>query len=67
MRVRENQKVEKGYKKNKQAAIDLMNIPKARLIEDKIPYEKLALITEFSDDEVTHELNREILKEKKDK
>lgn len=32
-----------------------------------MPYEKLTLNTEFSDSEVTYELNREILKEKKDK
>jgi len=51
----------------KASAIDLLNIPKARLIEDKVPYEKLKLNTEFSDDEVTFELNREIVKEKKDK
>lgn len=45
----------------------MINIPKARLVEDKIPYEKLSLNTEFSDTEVTYELNREIIKEKKDK
>jgi len=45
----------------------LINVDKARLVEDKIPYEKLTLNTEFSDSEVTYELNREIIKEKKDK
>lgn len=44
-----------------------MNVPKARLIEDKLPFEKLTLNTEFSDDEVTFDLNREIIKERKDK
>ena len=50
-----------------QQALDLINVDKARLVEDKIPYEKLTLNTEFSDSEVTYELNREIIKEKKDK
>ena len=45
----------------------MINVAKARLIEDKIPYENLTLNTEFSDDEVTYVLNREIIKEKKDK
>ena len=45
----------------------MINIQKARLVEDKIPYENLTLFTEFSDDETNFVLNREIIKEKKDK
>ena len=65
MRLRDKDK--KSKQKNQEAALDLLNIPKARLVEDKIPYEHLTLNTEFSDDEVTYELNRQILKENKDK
>ena len=50
-----------------QQALDLINTPKVRLVEDKIPYEKLTLNTEFSDNELTYELNREIIKDKKNK
>jgi hypothetical protein len=45
----------------------LINVAKARLVEDKIPYENLTLNTEFSDDETNFVLNREIIKGKKDK
>jgi hypothetical protein len=47
--------------------LDFLNIPKARLVEDKLPYEKLTLNTEFSEEEITFELNRELVQEKKDK
>ena len=47
--------------------MDFLNIRKARLVEDKLPYEKLTLTTQFSEDEITYELNRELIGEKKDK
>ena len=59
---------QKQNKANRQQqALDLINTPKVRLVEDKIPYEKLTLNTEFSDNELTYELNREIIKDKKNK
>ena len=61
-------KYKQQNKANKQQqALDLINTPKVRLVEDKIPYEKLTLNTEFSDNELTYELNREIIKDKKNK
>ena len=45
----------------------LLKIKKVRLIEDYLPYEDLAVLENFSEDEVTFELNRKIIKEKKDK
>lgn len=40
---------------------------KVRLIEESIGYEDLALMDNFSDDELTCELQRQILKEKKER
>ena len=40
---------------------------KARLTEDKLTYEDMAVMDIFSDDEVTVALNRQMIKEKKDK
>lgn len=45
----------------------LLSHKKARLIEDKMSYEELAVIENFSEDEVTFALNRQIIKERKDK
>lgn len=42
-------------------------IRKARLTEDKMSYEDLAVMDIFSDDEVTVALNRQMIREKKDK
>ena len=44
-----------------------MAFKKARLIEDKISYEDLAVQDNFSDDEITFSLNRQMIKDKKDK
>jgi hypothetical protein len=40
---------------------------KARLTEDKMSYEDLAVLEIFSDDEITFALNRQNIKDKKDK
>ena len=45
----------------------LLTHKKARLIEDKMSYEDLAVMQNFDEDEVTFALNRQILKERKDK
>ena len=39
---------------------------KARLTEESMSYEDLAVLENFSDDEITYELNREIIKNRKD-
>ena len=52
---------------NKRITNELLKIKKVRLIEDKIAYEDLAVMDNFSEDEITFELNRKIIKEKKDK
>ena len=46
---------------------EMMNLKKARLIEDKMTFEDLAVIENFSEDEVTFALSRLIIKERKDK
>ena len=51
---------------NKRITNELLKIKKVRLIEDKIAYEDLAVMDNFSEDEITFELNRKIIKEKKD-
>lgn len=45
----------------------MMQYKKARLVEDQISYEDLALIDNFDEDEVTFALNRQIIKNRKDK
>lgn len=40
---------------------------KARLTEDKMSYEDLAVMDLFSEDEMTVALNRQMIREKKDK
>lgn len=52
---------------NKMITNKLLKIKKVRLIEDRLPYEDLAVMENFSEDEITFELNRKIIKEKKDK
>lgn len=44
----------------------LLTHKKARLIEDKMSYEDLAVMGNFDDDELTYALNRQMLKERKD-
>ena len=46
---------------------DLLKHKKVRLIEDRMPYEDLAVLENFSADETTFALNRQNIKEKKDK
>lgn len=46
---------------------EMLNLKKVRLIEDKLSYEELAVQNNFSDDEVTFVLNRQLLKDRKDK
>ena len=46
---------------------DIFNLRKARLTEDKMRYEDLAVMDLFSDDEITVALNRQIIRERKDK
>ena len=45
----------------------LYSFKKVRLIEDKLSYEDLAIQNNFSDEEVTFSLNRQMLKDRKDK
>lgn len=45
----------------------MMQYKKARLVEDQISYEDLALVDNFDEDEVTFALNRQIIKNRKDK
>jgi hypothetical protein len=45
----------------------LLKIKKVRLVEDRIPYEDLAVLDNFSADETTFDLNRQNIKDKKDK
>ena len=51
----------------KQFTEDLLSVKKVRLIEDRMPYEDLAVLDNFSADETTFALNRQSIKEKKDK
>lgn len=46
---------------------DIFNLKKARLTEEKMRYEDLAVMDLFSDDEITVALNRQIIRERKDK
>ena len=46
---------------------EMLNLKKVRLIEDKLSYEELAVQNNFSEDEVTFVLNRQLLKDRKDK
>jgi hypothetical protein len=46
---------------------ELLNMKKARLTEDKMSYEDLAVLEIFSDDEITFALNRQNIKDRKDK
>ena len=56
------------YARNpKQFTEDLMSIKKVRLTEDHMAYEDLAVLDNFSADEPTFALNRQNIKEKKDK
>ena len=52
---------------NKKITNELLRFKKVRLVEDRISYEDLAVMDNFSEDEITFELNRKIIKEKKDK
>lgn len=49
----------------KQFTEDLLSVKKVRLIEDRMPYEDLAVLDNFSADETTFSLNRQSIKEKK--
>ena len=46
---------------------EILYMKKARLTEDKMSYEDLAVLEIFSDDEITFALNRRNIKDKKDK
>ena len=46
---------------------ELLGFKKVKLIEDKLSYEDLVVEENYSDEEVTITLNRQLLKEKKDK
>ena len=46
---------------------ELESMKKVRLVEEQISYEELALMDNFSEDELTCELQRRILKEKKER
>ena len=51
---------------NQRITNELLNFKKVRLIEDRIPYEDLAIMNNFSEDEITYEMNRKIIRDKKD-
>ena len=57
----------KEVEMNQRITKELVNIKKVRLIEDKISYEDLAIMDNFSEDEMTYELNRKIRRGKKDR
>lgn len=52
---------------NYQISDELLSLKKARLTEDKMSYEDLAVQENFSDDEITFALNRQNIKDRKDK
>jgi len=52
---------------NKKLLDELLKHKKVRLVEESLPYEDLAVLENFSEDEITYELKRKILKERKDK
>ena len=52
---------------NRKLEKELLKEKKVRLIEESLPYEDLAVLENFSEDEITYELKRKILKERKDK
>ena len=57
----------KQIEMNQRITSELINFKKARLIEDRISYEDLAIMDNFSEDEITYEMNRKIMKGKKDR
>ena len=54
-------------KMNQKITTELLKVKKERLTEDKIPYEDLALMEIFSEDEITYQLNKTLQKEFKTK
>lgn len=46
---------------------ELLDFKKIKLIEDKLSYEDLVVEDNYSDEEVTITLNRQLLKDRKDK
>jgi hypothetical protein len=44
-----------------------MKIKKARLIEESLSYEQLVQLEIFSEDEISYDLKRKIIKERKEK
>ena len=62
------QKVGKSFKEDSfYMDKELEGMKKVRLVEEQIGYEELALMDNFSSDEITCELQRQILKEKKER
>ena len=45
-------------------SLQMLEMKKARLVEEQMPYEELVMEENFSDDEITATLNRRLLKER---
>ena len=52
---------------NQKITNELLKIKKVRLVENNVHFEELALMNNFSDDEITFELSKLIQKEAKNK
>ena len=52
---------------NQKITNELLKIKKVRLVENNVHFEELALMNNFSDDEITYELSKLIQKEAKNK
>lgn len=67
MELRAKTQESKNEGKEYHISDELLSMKKARLTEDKMSYEDLAVLENFSDDEITFALNRQNIKDKKDK
>ena len=67
MRLRDGIDQNKKVLNNEQLTEQLIKFKKVRLVEDKMSYEDLVIQDNFSEDEVTFDLNRQLLKDRKNK
>ena len=64
--MRFNDGLYRSNKGTKDVPKSILAMKKVRLTEEGMSYEDLAVLENFSDDEITYELNREIIKSRKD-
>ena len=64
--MRFNDGLYRSNKGTKDVPKSILAMKKVRLTEEGMSYEDLAVLENFSDDEITYELNREIIKNRKD-